>query len=118
MMAPNEPRVQSMSKPRKKGLTPQVELHKCLTGIKGFDEITEGREVRFSSSNTQRLLPRMFVSGCHPNGRVICAAANQCELAEPADDDVLRYATPSRTAPFELQQWDRKPPSASPAPNP
>ncbi|MEO7938987.1 MAG: circadian clock protein KaiC [Burkholderiaceae bacterium] len=31
-----------MSKPRKKGLVPEVELQKCLTGIKGFDEITEG----------------------------------------------------------------------------
>ena len=31
-----------MSKPRKKGLAPEVELQKCLTGIKGFDEITEG----------------------------------------------------------------------------
>ena len=31
-----------MSKPRKKGLAPEVALQKCLTGIKGFDEITEG----------------------------------------------------------------------------
>ncbi|MEO6626432.1 MAG: circadian clock protein KaiC [Burkholderiaceae bacterium] len=31
-----------MSKPRKKGVAPNVELEKCLTGIKGFDEITEG----------------------------------------------------------------------------
>jgi len=31
-----------MSKPRKKSLAPAVELQKCLTGIKGFDEITEG----------------------------------------------------------------------------
>jgi len=31
-----------MSKPLKKGLAPEVELQKCLTGIKGFDEITEG----------------------------------------------------------------------------
>jgi len=31
-----------MSKPRKKHLAPEVELQKCLTGIQGFDEITEG----------------------------------------------------------------------------
>jgi len=31
-----------MSKPSKKRLAPEVELQKCLTGIKGFDEITEG----------------------------------------------------------------------------
>ena len=31
-----------MSKPRKKDLSPDLELQKCLTGIKGFDEITEG----------------------------------------------------------------------------
>ncbi|MBA3773698.1 MAG: circadian clock protein KaiC [Ramlibacter sp.] len=31
-----------MSKPRKKGLAPKAGLQKCLTGIKGFDEITEG----------------------------------------------------------------------------
>ena len=31
-----------MSKPRKKSPAPEVELQKCLTGIKGFDEITEG----------------------------------------------------------------------------
>jgi len=31
-----------MSKPRKKGPAPKVDLQKCLTGIKGFDEITEG----------------------------------------------------------------------------
>jgi circadian clock protein KaiC len=34
--------IQSMSKTRKKGLAPEVGLQKCLTGIKGFDEITEG----------------------------------------------------------------------------
>ena len=34
--------LQSTNKPRKKGLAPKVELQKCLTGIKGFDEITEG----------------------------------------------------------------------------
>jgi len=31
-----------MSKLRNKDLAPKVELQKCLTGIKGFDEITEG----------------------------------------------------------------------------
>jgi circadian clock protein KaiC len=31
-----------MSKPRKESLESRVELQKCLTGIKGFDEITEG----------------------------------------------------------------------------
>jgi len=31
-----------MSKPRKKDPAPEAELQKCLTGIKGFDEITEG----------------------------------------------------------------------------
>lgn len=31
-----------MGKSRKKGAAPEVELQKCLTGIKGFDEITEG----------------------------------------------------------------------------
>jgi len=30
------------SKPRKKGVAPGLEMQKCLTGIKGFDEITEG----------------------------------------------------------------------------
>jgi len=41
-MAPTDSGVQAVSKPRKKGLAPEVELQKCLTGIKGFDEITEG----------------------------------------------------------------------------
>ncbi len=31
-----------MTKPRKKGPAPEFQLEKCLTGIKGFDEITEG----------------------------------------------------------------------------
>ena len=31
-----------MSKPRKKVPAPEFELQKCLTGIKGFDEITDG----------------------------------------------------------------------------
>ena len=31
-----------MSKPRKKSLASEAGLQKCLTGIKGFDEITEG----------------------------------------------------------------------------
>jgi circadian clock protein KaiC len=34
--------IQSMSKLSKKDLAPEVGLQKCLTGIKGFDEITEG----------------------------------------------------------------------------
>ncbi len=41
-MALTDSEVQPMSKPRKNGLAPEVELQKCLTGIKGFDEITEG----------------------------------------------------------------------------
>jgi circadian clock protein KaiC len=41
MASPN-PGIQSMSKHRKKGLAPVPGLQKCLTGIKGFDEITEG----------------------------------------------------------------------------
>lgn len=41
-MAPTESRLQAMSKPRKKRLAPEIDLQKCLTGIKGFDEITEG----------------------------------------------------------------------------
>lgn len=41
-MAPTDSGLQSKSKPRKKSLAPEVELEKCLTGIKGFDEITEG----------------------------------------------------------------------------
>jgi circadian clock protein KaiC len=41
-MASTNSGIQSMSKPRKKGLAPELELQKCLTGIKGFDEITEG----------------------------------------------------------------------------
>ncbi|MFS8137121.1 MAG: ATPase domain-containing protein, partial [Thermomonas sp.] len=31
-----------MSKPRKKSRSPEIGLQKCMTGIKGFDEITEG----------------------------------------------------------------------------
>ncbi|MEO6625415.1 MAG: ATPase domain-containing protein, partial [Burkholderiaceae bacterium] len=41
-MAATDSGVQSMGKPRKKGAAPEVGLQKCLTGIKGFDEITEG----------------------------------------------------------------------------
>jgi len=41
-MAPTDPGLQTKSKPRKKGPAPEVEMQKCLTGIKGFDEITEG----------------------------------------------------------------------------
>ena len=41
-MTPTDSGIQAMSKPRKKGPAPEVELQKCLTGIKGFDEITEG----------------------------------------------------------------------------
>ncbi len=36
------PGVKSMRKPRKKGVVSVSGLQKCLTGIKGFDEITEG----------------------------------------------------------------------------
>ncbi len=41
-MASTNPGLQSKSKPGKKGLAPALELQKCLTGIKGFDEITQG----------------------------------------------------------------------------
>jgi len=41
-MASTDPGVQTMSRRRKKGDAPEGELQKCLTGIKGFDEITEG----------------------------------------------------------------------------
>lgn len=41
-MASTDPRLQAKSKSRKRGSTPDFELEKCLTGIKGFDEITEG----------------------------------------------------------------------------
>jgi circadian clock protein KaiC len=41
-MAPTDSGIQAMSKPRKKSLASEVELQKCLTGIKGFDEITQG----------------------------------------------------------------------------
>jgi len=41
-MAPTTSQLQARRKPRKKGPAPEVGLPKCLTGIKGFDEITEG----------------------------------------------------------------------------
>jgi len=41
-MAPTGPGLQAERKTRKKGSAPELELEKCLTGIKGFDEITEG----------------------------------------------------------------------------
>ena len=41
-MSPTDPGIQAMSNPRKTSLAPPVELQKCLTGIKGFDDITEG----------------------------------------------------------------------------
>ena len=41
-MASAEPGLQAKPKTRKKGSAPEFELEKCLTGIKGFDEITEG----------------------------------------------------------------------------
>jgi circadian clock protein KaiC len=41
-MASTDSGLQSKSKPRKKGLAPDLRLQKCLTGIKGFDEITQG----------------------------------------------------------------------------
>ena len=41
-MAPTDSGLQTLRKSSKKRLAPGVELQKCLTGIKGFDEITEG----------------------------------------------------------------------------
>lgn len=41
-MAPTDPGIIATSKGRKKGAAPKLALAKCLTGIKGFDEITEG----------------------------------------------------------------------------
>jgi circadian clock protein KaiC len=41
-MASTDSRLQAMTKPRKKGPAPKFQLEKCLTGIKGFDDITEG----------------------------------------------------------------------------
>jgi circadian clock protein KaiC len=41
-MASTDSGLQSKRKPRKKGLATELGLQKCLTGIKGFDEITEG----------------------------------------------------------------------------
>ena len=41
-MASAGPRLQAKPKTRKKASAPEFELEKCLTGIKGFDEITEG----------------------------------------------------------------------------
>ena len=41
-MASADPGLQAKLKTRKKGSAPEFELEKCLTGIKGFDEITEG----------------------------------------------------------------------------
>jgi len=41
-MASTDSELKAKSKPRKKGPAPEVGLQKCLTGIKGFDEITEG----------------------------------------------------------------------------
>jgi len=41
-MASTDSGVRSVRKPRKKILAPEVAMQKCLTGIKGFDEITEG----------------------------------------------------------------------------
>ena len=41
-MASAGTRLQAKPKTRKKASAPEFELEKCLTGIKGFDEITEG----------------------------------------------------------------------------
>lgn len=41
-MASTDSGLQSKSKPRKKSIAPELDLQKCLTGIKGFDEITQG----------------------------------------------------------------------------
>lgn len=41
-MASTHPQLPAKRKPGKKGPAPKFELEKCLTGIKGFDEITEG----------------------------------------------------------------------------
>ena len=41
-MASIDSKIKSMSKPRKKSIASKPGLQKCLTGIKGFDEITEG----------------------------------------------------------------------------
>jgi len=41
-MAATDPGLQSKSKTRKKVPAPELKLQKCLTGIKGFDEITQG----------------------------------------------------------------------------
>jgi circadian clock protein KaiC len=41
-LVPPDSGIQTMSKPSKKPPVPQFELQKCLTGIKGFDEITDG----------------------------------------------------------------------------
>ena len=41
-MASTDSGTKAMSKPRRKGPAPEGDLQKCLTGIKGFDEITEG----------------------------------------------------------------------------
>jgi len=41
-MASTDSGTKAMSTPRRKGPAPERELQKCLTGIKGFDEITEG----------------------------------------------------------------------------
>jgi len=41
-MASTNPQLPAKRKPGKKGPAPKFELEKCLTGIKGFDEITEG----------------------------------------------------------------------------
>ena len=41
-MASTDPKLQASSTPRKKAPAPKGGLPKCLTGIKGFDEITEG----------------------------------------------------------------------------
>jgi circadian clock protein KaiC len=41
-MASTKTGIQSTTKPRKNGRAPQAGLQKCMTGIKGFDEITQG----------------------------------------------------------------------------
>jgi circadian clock protein KaiC len=41
-MASTDSGLQTKSKARKNGLAPDLGLQKCLTGIKGFDEITQG----------------------------------------------------------------------------
>ena len=41
-MASTDSGIKARRKPRKEGAPPEFELQKCLTGIKGFDEITEG----------------------------------------------------------------------------